>query len=568
MEKNGKGIGGDDASSDIGQVAKDVANVGVSAGKAALKIAAGDAVGATVELVKSSKSIIRLVGGCCLGCVFGIILFLILILSVFLGVTTSIGGVFSNLYSGTEWSVEDNWEEYYEKLTMIYKKGYKYNRNVNERYLVQWIEDWGIKSAWSQEYSSYNDKEVVVSVSIDYNYSGMFGDSVSDDSDDDTAAIEQAVMRMLIMYQMYNALNGGDSITSEEELENITENSIWDAWDEYTEDYEGEDAEYEDNTNTPTLKGLRMILKANKENLFTATKPQLSILLPQNYSCANNGSAETLTYTTDDFNIVIVVGAPELVEPSEPEEDEYGTVYEVESYYTRSISITVTTYIKYTGEDYFASTVFGLSDEDIAACLAQTDAYALVLGKKIGGSLSETEINAILSQVEAQLRSRGDLTESQINNILRLVKSALQGVGAFTYSQEKRSLTGSGPDDFSVGTYLDCSGYLQWAFWNAGLESDASVTGSYPTSAYFRLVGSSPLSVSDLCPGDICRHSATAANGVNHVVMYIGDIDQGDGNGAVPTFVECTSPGSVITYGDNYYGNISSYAQTFRYNNF
>ena len=56
-----------------------------------------------------------------------------------------------------------------------------------------------------------------VDLTFRHTYSGMFGDDVGDSSDDDQIAINQNIMRMLEMYDLWNASMADEESTDHDE---------------------------------------------------------------------------------------------------------------------------------------------------------------------------------------------------------------------------------------------------------------------------------------------------------------------------------------------------------------
>ena len=140
-----------------------------------------------------------------------------------------------------------------------------------------------------------------VDLTFRHTYSGMFGDDVGDSSDDDQIAINQNIMRMLEMYDLWNASMADEESTDHDEsyYTNIEEDENWD---EYDADSLTED--YEETKNTPTLKGLRKLIKENKDLLFKTQTADISALSPDAFSfsgtVAINDTNNYITTATDN----------------------------------------------------------------------------------------------------------------------------------------------------------------------------------------------------------------------------------------------------------------------------
>ena len=502
--------------------ARSAARDTLTLGKAAANLVAGNIAGAAKEVAKNPKAVLHAIVFVLLAAVVCILLPVFIILAI-LGSIMSIPSVITQLFAGEEWSIESNYEEYQDKLESIYKKAYRRCRNQAESSYNQ-LQD-AVYDAWERLEVDGADR---VELSFSRSYSGMFGDDVSDDSDDDQVVISQSIMRMLEMYNLWNA-SLDDTVSVDHDnsyFGNITED---DNWDEYDQDSLTED--YTEEKNTPTLKGLRKLIKENKDSLFEAETATAEELSPEAFSFSDDIAINNRT------NFIATVKDKGIEEES---------VGDMESEYVQKYSLDVVTLIQYTGEQEFKDNVFQLSDEDYQNALGMAEALSMVIGNGGFGSMTEAEIQTIL----AELRAQG-ISEERV----ALVEAALKGVGRFQYSQPLRSLAGTGPDDFTVGKDLDCSSFVRYCYWSAGFENDCNTTADYAGSAYFYQIDRS-----EKLPGDIFWHQN--ARGERHVVIYGGNI------GGEDIYIECTSPGSVLTYGDCYYGNIDTYQYVYRYNGF
>ena len=508
---------------DLADGAKTAAQDAKTLAKAGANLAAGNIAGAVKEVAKNPEVILHVIEAVFLAVIAMGVALLLLICCV-LGVVNNLASCFTQLFSGEEgtWSIEANYEEYETKLEKIYKKAYKRCRKQAERHYN--IISEAVHNAWE---SLDVDGADEVDLTFRHTYSGMFGDDVGDSSDDDQIAINQNIMRMLEMYDLWNASMADEESTDHDEsyYTNIEEDENWD---EYDADSLTED--YEETKNTPTLKGLRKLIKENKDLLFKTQTADISALSPDAFSFSG-------TVAINDTNNYITTATDNGIETEyEGESEKSVQKYELE----------VMTFIQYTGEQEFKDQVFQMSPEDYQNAMGMAEALSIVVGYGGFGSMDNPEIQAIL----AELRSQG-ISEDRI----AVVEAALKGVGMFQYSQPLRSLAGTGPDNFTVGQYLDCSSFVRWSYWSAGFDSDCSTTADYASSSYFHRVDRS-----EKQPGDVFWHQN--ARGVRHVVIYGGNI------GGQDLYIECTSPGSVMTYGDCYYGNISSYQYCYRYNAF
>ncbi len=501
------------------QKGKSVASDAAALAKAGVKAAAGDEVGAVIEIVKNPGILLRILKMIAF-LLLMVFLFISLLICGIVGTFASIGSAFTSLIEADEWTLDAEYEEYSAKIEKMLKKAYRKCRTSAA--LTYAFELGAVKSAWEEMDSDADEVEI----SISFSYEGLFGDDVADDADDDTAAIDGSIIRLMCIYNLYNAAISEEESTAHESdyYVNITED---DNWDEYLGDVS---SDYEEEKFMPTLRGLQSQIRKNSSNMFTAVPAGVTELSPESFSFDGDTAVNATAY----YAVTV---------------EDLGISYEGEGADEKSIqkySMSVLTYIEYTAEEYLKDNVFCLSDGDYNYALGQAECYALILGKAVGSSVETVEIQEILNELRAQ-----GISEERI----ALVESALEGVGRFQYSQARRSLTGSGPSDFQVGLYLDCSSFVQWAYWNAGLENDCYTTAYYAGSSMFYVIDPS-----EKLPGDVFWHQNS--RGTRHVVIYAGNI------GGQDLYIECTSPGSVMTYGDCYYGNISSYQYCYRYTGF
>lgn len=120
----------------------------------------------------------------------------------------------------------------------------------------------------------------------------------------------------------------------------------------------------------------------------------------------------------------------------------------------------------------------------------------------------------------------------------KVVQIAKNSFGKFTY-KSPGSLKGTGPDNFTVGNTLDCQSWVQWCYWQAGFDFQASWTGAYSSATDLIEISKNEVQIGDLQV--VYPHDSD--NGIGHVWMYIGD-----GNWA-----ECTPTGG--TRGDSWQMN-------------
>ena len=143
-----------------------------------------------------------------------------------------------------------------------------------------------------------------------------------------------------------------------------------------------------------------------------------------------------------------------------------------------------------------------------------------------------------LKDMIAKAEKQGDQAQSSVDDQegrLKVVEVAKQSLGKFTYKSPGQ-LKGTGPDNFSVGQYLDCQSWVQWCYWQAGYQFQAYNTQAYKNQTDLIEITKEQVQIGDLqvvYPWD-------SDSGVGHVWMYIGG----------GSWAECTPKGG--TRGDNW----------------
>ena len=147
-----------------------------------------------------------------------------------------------------------------------------------------------------------------------------------------------------------------------------------------------------------------------------------------------------------------------------------------------------------------------------------------------GTPLTQEELNALLAQLPA------DLSSSR----RAVINSALSAVGRIPYYWGGKPTSANfGDNNWGTTTVpdahgrtlkgLDCSGFVKWVFWNAGMyHSEWSWTGDeYSTS--------SGISRKQLIPGDL-GFQAPGGSSTNHVGIYLGKNSNGS-----DVWIHCTA---------------------------
>ena len=169
------------------------------------------------------------------------------------------------------------------------------------------------------------------------------------------------------------------------------------------------------------------------------------------------------------------------------------------------------------------------------------------------GTISEQQIDNYIEQIKA---NNGGLSERRED----MLRSAFSLVGAYYYKMPpSASMYSSDGNVAKASSASDCSSFVSVVLWDSGVRSNYE----HKTTADLKGMGAQT-SVSALQPGDIIVHYTMSyddwvAGGQqgaynNHVIIYAGEFDNGDGS-VVKRFVECT------TYGNCSGSQITSIAQ-------
>ena len=156
------------------------------------------------------------------------------------------------------------------------------------------------------------------------------------------------------------------------------------------------------------------------------------------------------------------------------------------------------------------------------------------------GYIEWMNLEDMIEVAEKQGGGDGDASEGlgDLAGRQRVIEVAKNSLGKFTYANPN-SLRGTGPNDFTVGTELDCSGWVQWCYWSAGYTFEAGNTRHYAGAGDLTEITADQVQIADLqvvYPDD-------SDNGTGHVWMYMGDGVWG----------ECTPKGG--TRADNWQKN-------------
>lgn len=155
--------------------------------------------------------------------------------------------------------------------------------------------------------------------------------------------------------------------------------------------------------------------------------------------------------------------------------------------------------------------------------------YHVVLGYIEWSNLEDMIASAEKQQIvvdKDQIIGEGDLEGRK-----KVVAVALAQVGQFTYQNPGCQLSGTGPNDFSVGSTLDCQSFVRYCYWKAGYTFAEGWTGDYSNPQDLTEIQADQVQLADLQ----VVIASEAGVGTGHVWMYVGS-----GNWA-----ECTPTGGV-----------------------
>ena len=158
--------------------------------------------------------------------------------------------------------------------------------------------------------------------------------------------------------------------------------------------------------------------------------------------------------------------------------------------------------------------------------------YHIVIGYIEWMNLKDTIASAEKQIIEDT--GQGDIQDNQAARE-KVVEIAKGQLGKFKYKMPG-SLKGSGPDNFTVGSTLDCQSWVRWCYWQAGFTFEAYYTGAYEGAQDLIEISRDEVQIADLQ----VVYPRDSSTGVGHVWMYIGD----------GKWAECTPTGG--TRGDNW----------------
>ena len=152
--------------------------------------------------------------------------------------------------------------------------------------------------------------------------------------------------------------------------------------------------------------------------------------------------------------------------------------------------------VHYAGSDYFADTVFALSDD-----------------QKILATEYASNLHLFLYDVIYQVKINSSLRPGETGT--QAVELGLSKLGT-PYSQELRNQDG----------YFDCSSFTYWVYNQLGISLELS--GSNTAAAQGRYIVENNLAVAfdTLAPGDLIFYSFETNNrymNISHVAIYAGD---------------------------------------------
>lgn len=161
--------------------------------------------------------------------------------------------------------------------------------------------------------------------------------------------------------------------------------------------------------------------------------------------------------------------------------------------------------------------------------------------------LSDSKIEAYLAQITQNCG--GTLSQTRTD----VIRAALQYVGRFTYcyagghgSYESREIAA---EVVGKSGGVDCSGFVSFIMNQGGVLMTYSVDGYTAMGASSFAGYGSATSKGALKPGDIVVKNSEAggsATSSNHVVIYAGKFDTGDGAGVIDRFIECTTTNNTV----------------------
>ena len=137
------------------------------------------------------------------------------------------------------------------------------------------------------------------------------------------------------------------------------------------------------------------------------------------------------------------------------------------------------------------------------------DLYGVTQGIKcrsFGTKMSEAEYEDLIANMDF-----GDITDAR----QKVIEVAIKSSGQFSYSLGSKPV--GGPGNVKVKGSYDCSGFVRYCYWMAGLSFDAVNTYDYAGAG--DLVQISP---SEMQPGDLQVMTAGGGVGMGHCRMLVG----------------------------------------------
>lgn len=137
------------------------------------------------------------------------------------------------------------------------------------------------------------------------------------------------------------------------------------------------------------------------------------------------------------------------------------------------------------------------------------DLYGVTKGIKcrsFGSKMSEEEYEDLIANMDF-----GNITDAR----QKVIEVAIKSSGQFSYSLGSKPV--GGPGNVKVKGSYDCSGFVRYCYWMAGLSFDAVNTYDYASAG--DLV---QISASEMQPGDLQVMTAGNGVGMGHVRMLVG----------------------------------------------
>ena len=177
-------------------------------------------------------------------------------------------------------------------------------------------------------------------------------------------------------------------------------------------------------------------------------------------------------------------------------------------------SLKVVGYSKQNLKDWVQSTLgLTLTKESSQGTYVEMEGlYHIVIGY-----IEWMNLKDMIAQAEKQ-DSGGDSQYDDYQGREKVIAIANDSLGKFSY-KSPGSLSGTGPNDFTVGQTLDCQSWVQWCYWQAGYEFQAGWTGQYQTAQDLIEIQKDEVQIADLQ----VVYPQDSDSGVGHVWMYMGN---------------------------------------------